>query len=385
MQYLNKTFLLCIMLAFAFCLSAQTKEKTSIETIDVEMAADKQPALKGAVLWVDATTLSIEGVGWSKNIEQYTRLPNHFKDTVTSNVWNLSRHSAGLSVHFIVSGTSFLEAKWTLTENRYMAHMTSQAVNGLDLYVKLNGQWQWAGIGKPDKTGLEQKAVIKKGFLPEKAYECMLYLPLYTGISSVQLGFSPQAEVKPLINCNKKPLVFYGTSILHGCSASRAGMPFSSMLGRYFDMPVVNLGFSGNGKMEDYFGDILSEIDASVFILDCLPNMFNIKKEEVKRRVLICVRKLRKAYPDTPIILVEDRSYNHPNLMEKPTEYHNREGQRAAYNILKNEMKKLYYVKGDILLGRDNEATVDGSHPSDLGMFRYFEALKPVISKVLKK
>lgn len=213
----------------------------------------------------------------------------------------------------------------------------------------------------------------------------MLYLPLYTGISSLELGFSAESEVISAKENAGKPLVFYGTSILHGCSASRAGMPFASMLGRYFDMPVVNLGFSGNGLMENYFADILSEIEASVYIIDCLPNMSRFSKEEITSRVLILVRNLRKKRPETPIVLVEDRTYTHPNLTGKPILNHRRLGQQAAYDILKNELTDLYYVEGDILLGDDNEAAVDGSHPSDLGMYRYYMALKPVIEKVLER
>ncbi|GHT76428.1 hypothetical protein FACS189463_1480 [Bacteroidia bacterium] len=359
-----------------------TAPKVSIEAMDAELGSNKQTT--NDVLWVDAKKLSIEGMGWKEDIADYTRIPNHFKDTVTNNVWNLSRHSAGLAVHFFVTGTSFIETKWKLTENRYIAHMTPQGINGLDLYVKLNGKWQWSGIARPDKDGLDQKALIRKDFLPGKTYECMLYLPLYTGVSSVELGFSPQATITPATT-TKKPLVFYGSSILQGCSASRSGMVFSSMLGRQFEIPVVNLGFSGNGLLEYYFGNILSEMDASVYILDCMPNMFRLTKEEVEKRVLTGVRKLRKNHPDTPIVLVEDRSYTHSDLAGKPVEYHNREGLQAAYKILKKETKGLYYVEGDQLLGDDNEAAVDGSHPSDLGMYRYYTVLKPVIAKALKK
>lgn len=379
-----------ILFSFFFCLSLsalsaqEQNPAASIERLDVEMASARQNQTESA-LWVDAKDLLVEGAGWGNAIADYTRLPDKFESWVTPNVWKLSRHSAGIAVHFFVTGTSFIEAKWILTENRYMAHMTPQAVNGLDLYVKLNDKWQWGGIAKPEKDGLEQKSLIRNGFLPEKTYECMLYLPLYTGISSLELGFSAESEVISAKENAEKPLVFYGTSILHGCSASRAGMPFASMLGRYFDMPVVNLGFSGNGLMENYFADILSEIEASVYIIDCLPNMSRFSKEEITSRVLILVRNLRKKRPETPIVLVEDRTYTHPNLTGKPILNHRRLGQQAAYDILKNELTDLYYVEGDILLGDDNEAAVDGSHPSDLGMYRYYMALKPVIEKVLER
>ncbi|GHU71443.1 hypothetical protein FACS189413_13170 [Bacteroidia bacterium] len=365
-----------------FCSPVVSAQQNTIEKLDTEMVSNQQTPDENT-LWVDAKTLSIEGQGWKNGLADFTRLPDKFQATVTSNVWNLSRHSAGLAVHFFVTGTSFIEAKWTLTENRYMAHMTSVGVNGLDLYVKQNGKWQWGGIAKPEREGLEQKTLIRKGFLPEKTYECMLYLPLYTGISALELGFSPQSKVTGATNNEKKPMVFYGTSILHGCSASRAGMPFVAMLGRQFELPVVNLGFSGNGKMENYFADILSEVEASIYVIDCLPNMSGFSKDEITNRVLTLIRNLRKHKTDTPIILVEDRTYTHPNLTGKPVQNHRREGQQSAYEVLKNEITDLYYVEGDALLGDDNEAAVDGSHPSDLGMYRYYTVLKPVIAKAL--
>lgn len=361
----------------------KTQKENSIEKIDVELSAN-QTSNDRNTRWIDAMQLSVEGVGWKDSIENYTRLPNQYKDTVTKNVWNLSRHSAGISIHFSVSGTTFIEAKWTLVENRYMAHMTPQAINGLDLYVRLGGKWQWAGIGKPDNNGLNQHALLKKGFSSDKTYECLLYLPLYTGISDLLLGFSPQATVGHVERKGKKPLVFYGTSILHGCSASRAGMPFSSMLGRHFDRPVINLGFSGNGLMEAHFAKILAEIDASVYIIDCLPNMSRFSQDEVYKRTLTLVRELHTIKPQTPIILVEDRSYTHPNLTGEIIHNTRRVALKAAYQKLKKEIRKIDYVEGELLLGSDNEATVDGSHPSDLGMYRYFSVLKAPISKALR-
>jgi len=335
--------------------------------------------------WIDAQSLTIEGMGWDKNIKSYTRLPDYFKDTVTQEVWVRSRHSAGITVNFSVTGTSAIHASWTLENNVYMSHMTPVAINGLDLYVKLDGKWQWAGIGRTNKNKLEQEAVFSKGFDPKRTYECKVYLPLYTGINQLALGFDKKAKVTAAKLSDKKPLAFYGTSILHGCSASRAGMTFSSMLGRNFDIPVINLGFSGNGLSEAHFATILGEIDASVYIIDCLPNMGKFSKEEIEARTLTLVRNLHKLRPVTPIVLVEDRTYGYANLKGEDTPNHRRIGMQAAYKTLKKEIKSLYYVKGDILLNNDFEATVDGSHPTDVGMRTYYKALQPVIKKALKK
>src|SRR5690625_7315134 len=64
-----------------------------------------------------------------------------------------------------------------------------------------------------------------------------------------------------------------GTSIIHGIAASRAGMSLPAILGRRLGRDVVGLGFSGNGKMETAVAELLAEIDAAVYVVDCLPNM----------------------------------------------------------------------------------------------------------------
>ena len=71
----------------------------------------------------------------------------------------------------------------------------------------------------------------------------------------------------------EKPIVFYGTSITHGACASRPGMVHTAILGRWLDMPVVNLGFSGNGRMDQAVGEFLVQVDATAYVIDCLPNM----------------------------------------------------------------------------------------------------------------
>ena len=67
--------------------------------------------------------------------------------------------------------------------------------------------------------------------------------------------------------------MFYGTSITHGACASRSGMTHVAILGRRFERPVLNLGFSGNGRLESEVATLLAELDPAVFVIDCLPNI----------------------------------------------------------------------------------------------------------------
>src|SRR5205085_2015483 len=139
--------------------------------------------------------------------------------------------------------------------------------------------------------------------------EFLLYLPLYNGVSSVEIGIakgSTLAKGPARPPERQKPIVFYGTSITQGGCASRPGMVHTAILGRRLDRPVINLGFSGSGRMEPAMATLLAELDPAVYVLDCLPNM---SAAEVAERMEPFVRTLRKAHPRTPIVMAEDRLY----------------------------------------------------------------------------
>lgn len=149
------------------------------------------------------------------------------------------------------------------------------------------------------------------------------------------------------------------------------------------EQPVINLGFSGSGRMDASVADLLAELDPSVYVIDCLPNM---DAAMVKARTEPLVRTLRAARPTTPILLVEDRTFSHAALVPGLMQAHSarRAELAAAYRRLQSDgVKGLSYLKGDRLLGADSEGTTDGSHPNDLGMMRYAEALRPMLAKLL--
>lgn len=336
--------------------------------------------------WTDIRELGVEGQGWPDTKALYDRLPAKAEGKVRDAVWNLSRHSAGLHVRFITEATN-LHARWAVTSsNLAMPHMAATGVSGLDLYVKTDkGDWHWLAVGKPNR---QTNDVTLIGNLPPGRREYLLYLPLYNGTRFVELGVprgGTLAKPGPWGPGSRKPVLFYGTSILHGASASRPGMVHSAILGRRFHFPHLNLGFSGNGKMEPELAGLLAELDPSVYVLDCLPNM---TAAEVTARVEPFVQTLRSAHPQTPIVLVEDRNYADAFLIASKRE-RNESSQaalRAAFDRLrKSGVKNLHYLKGADLLGDDGEGTVDSSHPNDLGFMRQAEAHARVLGPLVKK
>lgn len=334
------------------------------------------------VLWWDVRDLRVEGQGWAETKAPYDRLPSKAEGVVREPVWDLSRHSAGICARFITDA-QVIRARWTLTSDRLaMAHMPASSVSGLDLYVRSEGgPWKWLAVGAPEKAPVNE-VVLAQGLLPGKR-EYLLYLPLYNGVQSVSVGLPEGSVVERPAPNPKKPIVFYGTSITHGASASRCGMTHPAILGRRFDQPVINLGFSGNGRMDPEVVDLLAELDPAVYVIDCLPNM---DANDVAKRTEPLVQKLRAAHPQAPILLVEDRSYSDAFLVpsKKKRNETSRKALREAFDKMTSAgVQHLYYLEGENLLGEDNEGTVDSSHPTDLGFWRQAAAFQKPLEKIL--
>jgi GDSL-like Lipase/Acylhydrolase family len=87
-----------------------------------------------------------------------------------------------------------------------------------------------------------------------------LYLPLYNGVKYLRLGVPKGSELTLVKETDTKPIVIWGTSILQGAVASRPGMAYANMLRRWLDnTPLVDLGFSGNGKMQSSVVPFISQ------------------------------------------------------------------------------------------------------------------------------
>jgi len=177
--------------------------------------------------------------------------------------------------------------------------------------------------------------------------------------------------------------VFYGTSIVQGGCASRPGKAHPALIGRMLNWHVTNLGFSGNGTMDPEVGDLMAELDAAAYVVDCAPNM---QPDEIAERTGPLVRKLRAARPDTPIVLVENIEYQAGFFLPKTRQAYEAKNAalRAAFeDLVAAEVPHLHYVPCRGLLGDDGQGAVDGTHPTDLGFHRFAEALAPVLREIL--
>lgn len=339
------------------------------------------PASSADIEWADVRDWGIEGKGFEQTEAYFDRLPSQAKGRVPDSVWGLSKHSAGMMVRFQTDSPE-IHVDFSLTSaNLAMPHMPATGVSGLDLYARdESGQWKWVAVFPPKAQSTIGPLI--QG-LPAGLRDYSIYLPLYNGTERLKIGVPKGSPFHTIAPRTQKPLVFYGTSITQGACASRPGMPHPAILGRRLDIPTVNLGFSGSGRMDLSLASLIGEIDAAVYVVDCLPNM---TAEEVQERTIPFIHQLRARKPDVPILLVEDRSYSGAWLIESQRE-RNRTSriafQEQFQRLRESGATNIALLAGDSLLGEDKDDTTDGSHPSDLGFLRHANAFEPALRKLL--
>lgn len=316
--------------------------------------------------------------------KNFFRFPARYQHTLRENVWNLGKHSAGISIRFR-SDASTIMVRCTVLNDAGMSHMPATGVKGLDLYAHNGTSWQYVRTGIP-KGKHNEYTLMSKG--DGAAREYLLNLPLYDGVESLEIGVNEGAEITAPVSrflMDKKPVVYYGTSIAQGGCASRPGLAFTNILSRDLDRSFINFGFSGNGTIETSVGEAMCETDAALYVIDCNANT---KSELIYDRTITLVQMLRKQRPRVPVLLVE--GFMNESYFFNPASGVNEEVlkkqqalSRAFETLKKSGVKDIYYQKGDNLIGSDHEGTVDGIHPNDIGMMRIADALLPVIKKIL--
>lgn len=269
--------------------------------------------------------------------------------------------------------------------------MPATGVSGVDLYAKSShGEWMWSRgrYAFNDTIQYNFHGIDPKEQYHDLGREYRLYLPLYNEIEWLEIGVEKSSLFVPIPKRIEKPIVVYGTSIAQGGCASRPGMAWTSILERKLDQPLINLGFSGNGRMEDEVIDLLAEIDAQLYILDCLPNLTPNKDrtlEVVRDRILQSVRKLRQKQPAIPILLAEHAGYSDGDINQNRREIYEGLNKvlKEAFAELKAEgLSNIYLItKSDFGLGMED--FVDGTHPTDLGMHNYADGYENRIREIL--
>lgn len=319
---------------------------------------------------------------------RYSRLPDTLKDSIRADLWNLGLNSAGLAVRFR-SDSPRLSARWHSRNKFNMNHMTATGIRGLDLYV-LQGDSVWTTMSsaRPAFHNHNSTSNLVTDMTPGVMREYMLYLSLYDGVDSLYVGVDSSAVVlPPAIDLPRrgKPVIMYGTSILQGGCATRPGMAHTNILERQLQREVVNLGFSGNARLDPCIAYLMAENDASLFVLDMLPNC---SADMLDERLEDFVSILREKHTSTPIVLVESPIFpiaRFNNEVSQTLAEKNARLRKIYERILSAGDDNIYYFEAENILGDGYEMTVDNYHFTDSGFQRFADSMLPLLQSLLNK
>ena len=337
------------------------------------------------VPWKDGLELGLRGLGWrdAERASPYDRFPLAMKDRITPNLWGLSQQSAGLYLEF-TAATRDIFVRWKLDgapNNGFFDAPSGRS--GVDLYGQDEaGRWWWVGTKEAWREP-ESDGKINRLPLDGQRRKYRLYLPLHRRLREVAVGCAE--GVAPVAPPTTNPIVYYGTSIVHGVGVSRAGLAHAAWLGRALNREIINLGFSGSAFCETAVAEALGQLKTPLFIIDVLPNN---AVEVMESRLTAFYRTLRAAQPDTLILFLGDRVYGDAAFCPE----------RKAVFTAKNDLlqKLITTFRGsmpgplelffaDSWYGIDNEGTTDASHPNDLGAARMARQLIPLVERLLRE
>lgn len=343
------------------------------------------------ISWYDLQkqrTSVLHGQGWP--VEQkgeYIRLPERAKEKIRTAVWSLSEQDAGLSVRF-TTNARVIRVCYQVSGGLAFPHMPATGVSGLDLYtVDENGKSLWCGGTYTFNDTIKYNYPnLTSGQPGSEDREYQLFLPLYNHVKWMEIGLPEDARLKWIAQTAESPIVVYGTSIAQGGCASRPGMAWTNILERELRLPFINLGFSGNGRLEKEILNLINEIDAKLYILDCLPNLDSRSAAEIETATVEAVLQIRSLHK-TPVLLVEHAGYSDRFVNKDRFESFSRANlaSKTAFEQLKKQgVQNIFYLSCEDL-NMPMDGMVDGTHPTDYGMRAYADAFEKVIVKILGK
>lgn len=345
----------------------------------------------------------LAGFAWFGQDQVYQRLPVAKPETVTQypsgkvtsvpakdcGAFYLSSNTAGGQVQFRTDSTQIWISGELLSKNR-LDNVSDIGSSGFDLYYREGEKepWKLGGVSRYGHGATKFQVVLGSPMVRQMR-DCLIHFPTYNGVRSLAIGLDEKACLEaPKDWTDTRRIVYYGTSITQGASASRPGMACANILSRDLGMEVFNYGFSGNGKGEPEIAQMLASIpNVGVFILDYDWNIGTGAEMGASLPPFLDV--LRKTYPTGPVLVVS----HSPGAFEGVTQATETRKNFADKKQVAQEIvtkrkaagdKNLYFLDGGTFFGEDWwECLADGTHASDLGFYRMEKILSPVVKDIL--
>jgi len=337
------------------------------------------------VTWYDVKQAPFSLHGFYEPLTEpfFRRLPADVAAATSEGVDKLSRESVGGRVRF-ATNSPFIAIRAHFLAVGRSSHLTLISSSGFDLYIdgefgsRLVREFRMPYDMTDSYQGLLE---IKGGAM--RSYT--VNFPVHAVVDKLEIGLMPGAQLEaPRPYRDVEPVIFYGSSIVHGTGAVRPGGTYPAVVSREWNIDYRNLGFSGKALGEKAIMQWMRELPMSVFVCDYDHNAPN--PEHLQQTHFPFYELFREKRPDTPYIMISRPNYwTCPNIQEEILQ--RRDIVMASY--LKARAlgdKNVYFIDGmSFFTGPHSyECLLDGVHPNDLGYVRMADSIGTLIRHILE-
>ena len=342
------------------------------------------------VKFYDVTEEPIRYYGVFREDGMFRRVPIEVAKTVSAGVHQMCSTTAGGRLRFMTD-SPYVAIAVEYSQFELSCVITNLNMVGFDMYadssfvgafrppVDFKGAPLFSSLDIPSTLPCE--AASKNGSDERKMRLITIDMPSYSGVKNMHIGVAESAKISHAPDYSlEKPIVFYGSSITNGAAASRPGMTYEARISRELDVNYINLGFGGLCKGEPEMAEYIAGLDMSIFVMDYDHNARTV--EYLAQTHEPFFKTVRKSHPDIPVVFITRPNYS-------PCKNDRLAVVKATYDNAKaNGDENVYFIDGNEFFGNDNDFTIDGVHPTDLGFYlmakRIGEELRPLVEKIVK-
>ncbi|MBR2650539.1 MAG: hypothetical protein IKD45_02665 [Clostridia bacterium] len=337
------------------------------------------------VVWLDARQepFAIHGLYNPYEGEYFRRLPPEVAEATSPGVNLLSRESAGGRVRFSTDSPYIaIRAKFRVVGRS--SHLTLISSSGFDLYI--DGEF-----------GSRFVKEFRMVYDMTDRYEQIVYLeapvmrsytvnfPVHAVVESLEIGLKPGSALdraRPYRDI--APVLFYGSSIVHGTGACRPGNTYPAMISRALNVDYYNIGFSGQAKGETAITEYMAGLPMSVFVCDYdhnAPTPEHLAATHYRMYEII-----RAKNPDLPYIMITRPDY-WTMICDRKTILRRRDIIMESYlKARASGDENVHFIDGLSFNAGPHqyEMTLDGCHPNDVGFVSMANNIGAFIRHILE-
>ena len=244
------------------------------------------------------------------------------------------------------------------------------------------------GSGANSRKNLDQPLTLVSN-LDGQEHDCLLYFPTFSEELSIRVGVESGASLTPLENPFRHRIAIWGSSFTQGTSTSRAGMTYPAQFSRDTGLQLLSLGCSGRCMLQDYFADVLVDVEADAFVFDTFSNP---KAPMIRERLVPFIDRMVAAHPGKPLIF-QQTIYREKRTFDGAVSRQEQDKVETAAQIFREikstregreKYKDVYFIVPEAC-PPTHEATVDGTHPDNYGYTLWARSIEKPILKILRK